>query len=587
MLNSRPSAATLPDINGSFPLHFYVAHTGCKEYMVLRLIDYHREALVSRNRYGSTPLSLAISSAPTDDSLEDMSEASGSIGRNNKDKSERDLCINALLRANPEAVRLQNRHGNYPVHFVGRCGNSISKESIASIVEAFPGALIKRNIYGASPIFQAIYWDANEVVLKTLLQSNPGTALIEDEQGLCAISLAWNLFINGTKAYNDSSESSDADDSSEVQQYRVQEKERVTRNRHMILQADLPVDLEGDAEIWWDRMQILLQAAYSSLEPTAVTIFSLSDDTSNSARELGETDSEPPTWRLLHAVAAVKCPPNLLRFALKLYRRQLFLKDDKGRIPLHLTAEYPAYVPLYFEKSSCSGEPALVTLASAHPNSVREKDNSGRLPLHTALESKKMWDDGVSYIVELYPDSVKVPHPKSDLLPFMMATIKRSRSSEYKTALDKARRSNKLKEWRKFSERKKDNLIDEIIKERELRQFNTVYHLIRTAPEIVLNDVNLLSHQHGKQYLKNSNAFLSTQINEMVADVSQLKIMLNQKKENHIKDIEDLTGELKKLKQSMGLIEEDEDVRTEVEIDTISTYSKNLIQFQDDPMILA
>ena len=93
-------------------------------------------------------------------------------------------------------------------------------------------------------------------------------------------------------------------------------------NRQIMTEAESPFDLEGEVESWWDKMELLLRAAYHD------TVWEL---------------PRSQLWRILHAAAGVNCPPNLVRFTLKLYRNQIFLKDNEQRLPVHIAAGAPVH----------------------------------------------------------------------------------------------------------------------------------------------------------------------------------------------------------------------------------------------------
>jgi len=382
--------------------------------MVLKLIKAFPDALMYQNQFGGTPASIAIcdgnSSVETDD------------------------LILALLNANPRVAKIPNKHGYYLLHYIGR-NTKIKSSTIDFLISLHPEALYERNIYGATPIFLAMYWDAPMETIRNLLEAAPSAVSIRDERGLCTISSAWNLFVRKTKV--------DAENKTN----------RVLGNREMMQRAELPFDLEGEVGSWWEKMELLLKASYHN------TIAKL---------------PEQKQWKILHATVGGNSPPNLIRFATKLYRNQLFLKDEDGRLPLHIAARNEIYVSQSFEPKH-KGVPMLALLAHINRNAVTDKDNDGRIPLHIALEAGKTWGDGISQMIQHIPQILRERDPITNLYPFMLSAIAFEQSSELNQKCNKiAQGQFKQKDWRMMTVHERYHQIERIMEQSDSDKFNTV-----------------------------------------------------------------------------------------------------------------
>ena len=500
MLQVNPEAARTPDNNGSYPIHHYASSSNADSPTLLLMIKCFADSLLCRNKHGNTPLSIAIAS----DALHDDSSGSDDV-------------IMALIIANDKVAKIPNKDGFYPLHYVGRNAN-ISIDAVKKLISLCPEALYKRNIYGATPIFLAVYWDAHIDIMRALLEAAPDAATIRDERGLCSISSAWNLFVRRTRC-----------EDKEVQN----QANRVLGNREIMARAETPFDLEGEVEVWWGKMELLLKASYHQSVSGLVP---------------------PRVWRTLHAVVGVNSPPNLARFAIKLYRNHVFLKDEEGRLPLHIAARNPIYVPQLFEPHK-NNMPILVVLAHINPNGVKEKDNQGRIALHIALEAGKTWTEGISDLLHYSPQIIRERDSLSKLYPFMLAAVNFIPSSILHSRCECVAKSKvKSKDWRKTSQREKKVQIKEIMEKNELDRFNTIYELLRLDPFVLTRAVEGYSDDKEKAWLRQSNAKFKEQISEMKPASVKLKREIRLKRDLFKSEIEELERKLEMLQHESQIM---------------------------------
>ena len=83
---------------------------------------------------------------------------------------------------------------------------------------------------------------------------------------------------------------------------------------------------------------------------------------------------------------------------------------DDRRLPIHMAAASPD-----------ARRSMLETLVRLHPRGVRQADRIGKLPLHLACESGKMWTKGVGAIYDAYPDAIREPSGEKRWVAIQMA----------------------------------------------------------------------------------------------------------------------------------------------------------------------
>lgn len=141
-----------------------------------------------------------------------------------------------------------------------------------------------------------------------------------------------------------------------------------------------------------------------------------------------------------------------------MYPKQLLERDEQGRTPLLVAAAAPLYPHHnladdgYSLHESVDDDPTPTTnllsltedasqtpvttsvlevLLSAHPESAQQLDPSGCLPLHVALASGKRWCDGVSALVQAYPESVALADRSTKLYPYQLAATQENVYNTY------------------------------------------------------------------------------------------------------------------------------------------------------------
>ena len=158
-------------------------------------------------------------------------------------------------------------------------------------------------------------------------------------------------------------------------------------------------------------------ASNTTAEPTATAVTSTTAPQGVTAAELG----------------------SIIQNLVTLYAKAASISDDSGRLPLHVIAKYGegwtddaesvlkgnpaaaqvragksrqgsahARLPIHIAAAGPDAGPDLIArLVAAHPRGVSMPDGFGKLPLHLACESGKVWEEGVRVLYESYPRAVE------------------------------------------------------------------------------------------------------------------------------------------------------------------------------------
>ena len=117
-----------------------------------------------------------------------------------------------------------------------------------------------------------------------------------------------------------------------------------------------------------------------------------------------------PTSRddyFLHATlwSSSHIPPIAIELILEFFSSGIHCKEPgTGLRPLHIAAQVKTYTPLPFEKTLSMGS-ALEMITLLDYRALTIKTPEGKLPLHMAIESGKLWKD-VREMIYLSPDII-------------------------------------------------------------------------------------------------------------------------------------------------------------------------------------
>jgi hypothetical protein len=264
-----------------------------------------------------------------------------------------------------------------------------------------------KNRHGELPLHMACRHNASIEVLRELVKVHPGTATIRTKEGKTPIHTMW-------------------------------EARDTTENK------------ENYSSVFWQKIHVILETI---------------------AWQRQEVDRHPDTtcWLVVHAAVSFSdCPDTVLRYVLDRHPEQLQIRDNTGRLPLHIAvAARPGKLTAspQFMKCRRSGAvtvlekqgllPASLTtpelggganlqhpgpsakhsavlhlsvialLLQKYPHAAREHDpnerHATRFPIHTAVLHQHTWHGGVRELFECAPEAMHVVDSVQGLYLFQMA----------------------------------------------------------------------------------------------------------------------------------------------------------------------
>ena len=159
---------------------------------------------------------------------------------------------------------------------------------------------------------------------------------------------------------------------------------------------------------------------------------------SNRLEPRENNDSDGDTLYCVHAAVSLGftgCPLLVLFYAFLEFGEQATLRDQDGRLPLHVAvgpdnSSLPnsqwKFKPREFWPIQLSLHFHPVSASLVDPNEV-----PGRYPLHTALHYNHIWVEGVKELAQYAPHVLRMRDPHTGLYPFLMASATTTRSSEH------------------------------------------------------------------------------------------------------------------------------------------------------------
>jgi Ankyrin repeats (3 copies) len=342
------------------------------------------------------------------------------------------VVIQTLLQVYPEASIRTGTSNMNPLHIT--CSSPQASVHVVRVLleMGFFEQFSMRDVDGDTPLHAACRCGASLEVLELLCQAHSPAVHVLDYEGLTPLLRLW------------------------------------VRNFVIWKEEDLLNLANWQGDLWeaWHKTELLLRAAHCGCSPECATTSAVASSAAypnlqavlsrvhsfNSLLQSKEAASSlsPRRCRTLHAAAAVDAPRAVLHICLRMYPEQLLERDEQGRTPLLVAAAAPIYpahnlsddgyslqetdgvVPTATTTSdhmraedATPGIPSVLeVLLSAYPEGAQQLDPSGRLPLHIALESGKRWCDGVSALVQAYPDAVAIADRSTKLYPYQLAATR-------------------------------------------------------------------------------------------------------------------------------------------------------------------
>jgi len=143
LLQACPAAAMTKTVEGDLPLHLAVVEPQAPQRVIDLLLYTSPEAVLERNASGNTPLHLALAQITV---MEDLGLFDFADSEPDNTSVETVL---ALLKACPEAAKLPDPHGNFPLHLAVRV--SAPPEVLRALLHVHPEAANASDADGYTP----------------------------------------------------------------------------------------------------------------------------------------------------------------------------------------------------------------------------------------------------------------------------------------------------------------------------------------------------------------------------------------------------------------------------------------------------
>ena len=274
--------------------------------------------------------------------------------------------------------------GSLPLHVA--CKKQPTSRAIRSLLKAYPKATRTYDANGYLPLHVACLSNASMEVLQTLTDNDPETASLFNTSGestLAILSRARDTTESTVDFHNPALWKLESTETQEI----------------------------NYSTLYWQKVQVLLEAIAIHRQSSALQCV---DD----------------LFTLHAAVSLSWCPADVLHFCCFQFPEQVRLKDDSGRLPLHLVVRRAAY---YKSNETLAGKlhireksiiiPRLLHLYPEAAQCMDPDEPSGRFPLHTALVNKHEWYGGVNELYQQHPEATLTLDPVEKLYPFQLASF--------------------------------------------------------------------------------------------------------------------------------------------------------------------
>uniref|UniRef100_A0A7S2LD03 Uncharacterized protein n=1 Tax=Leptocylindrus danicus TaxID=163516 RepID=A0A7S2LD03_9STRA len=531
LLAFYPKAISFPDTNGDLPLHLWCRHS----IQSLQEVDSNTSnaEMVSLNAVNRTWSFGSLRSNKSE--LKAKKQATKALKLLLQFCKENILTANAdgniplhiaiecgvtdkemlrlLIRANPRSVFSTNDAGSYPLHFVGK--SPIDADAVKFLIEANRDAAYAQDEAGCTPLACAVRAKVNAKVVKVFLDAFPGAATEVDDRNVTPIDTAWRmLFVQAQNLHG----------------------------KDIDLQL-LPLHLmQKPLKTLWRTVDMLLKAGYQ-----------------DACRQSGIKVK----WRVMHAAAGCTSQVELIKMLLMMNEKQIWLRDEKGNLPLHIAAASEKNTTSMFAENV---KRSIDVLLEAFPQAASCTDNQKRLPLFTAIESGKTWHSGIESILAAEDRASRVLDPKSKLYPFMLAAVQESLNKNllHSMAEEAACARYDEEDWNDLSDADKEYEIKRMKVEHDREMMNTTFELLRAAPGLIKKIVgnNFTADDHEKKNLRIRSYNLWKNNLEMVKalrakELELTKVNQSHELENaaHKRSVDELKGDIRKLHKDMKIMD--------------------------------
>jgi hypothetical protein len=284
------------------------------------------------------------------------------------------------------------------------CQHDPPVEALEAVIAAHPQSVqIASTENRDLPIHIACRYQADTPILEALLKDYPKTALEATKWGLTPIMTLWDFRANERKNNATTVPPNDDDD-------------------------------------FWNKVFVILRAAarsHSMNRDHFDGIYCIMVNSEDS--EYSDIDNSKKTSPVLAAgqeervffvhaavlLGAQGCPIEVLSYVMETYPKQVFQRDQRGHLPLHVAIQKVSWSKNKKWRLKPKEKPFLTCLLKAYPESARERiyGDHDRYPLHSAVANGHTWSHGVQDIFLAAPEVLIVSDPFTGLFPFQLAGV--------------------------------------------------------------------------------------------------------------------------------------------------------------------
>jgi len=322
--------------------------------------------------------------------------------------------MESLIRAYPDALLITEDKGWTPLHYASRF--KAPKDVVQLLLYLYPekgrvGAK-RPDRRGRLPLYYAVRYSAPTGVVGLLLEVDPSAVLEEDQNADSPLALIWDDWaekLDGRKDILKILVGEEASKKSEILMNNIGticfEMNKASGIEDRIEKAKLVKKrLQRQTHVLerWNKVNIFLKAAFGFPWNEGCDL----DDNARLEEEEKKDTQEEYSWRVLHAISAIKCHSSLFLLAMCLHPEQAFELDrnDLKRIdtiyksedsiklnPSNLTA---LHLAASSHASGDSGKMVLTQLLALNPSAAKYVDTEKSTPLHriSGNKSKSNWN---------------------------------------------------------------------------------------------------------------------------------------------------------------------------------------------------
>jgi hypothetical protein len=311
-----------------------------------------------------------------------------------------------------------NEDGQLALHLFCQNRNVATIQECEKLLAATPSAVFKRDVYGRTvselmptscgamrppssvvsnhfschflqPLFYALKRGCSEDIIRVVFEANPEAVMERDFCGMTPMHLIYHgskhpNILKSILQYRPSLALKRSCSFAGPQLVRV-----ICSPWESLLERNNAIDVRRNVDLskQWEKVVLTVSAAHKCRH-------------------------ENLTTHELHVALELPCSPKVLLWFMRMYSEQLKLPMTDGRLPLHCFVSSPAFI------THKEADSVIQKFLELYPDAAKIRCN-GKLPLHFAIESGCVWNNGLERLLYAYPAARQLPVDNSSMLPFM------------------------------------------------------------------------------------------------------------------------------------------------------------------------